>query len=437
MIQQLPSQFCPYCEKKTPIKTFCVHCGNKLSNTTLCPYCHATILINTTSCPFCRHNFFPSEWNNIPKDSLRLNSIFTNFRYAILVIFLLSGYSLTQMMIGSVFLFVFPTNFFLDPINYALLSLVVLLISNTLLIVIMLKWKPFTYQETPQNKSQFSLIFLLLLILIASISVIEVGVALIDFGLDLIHVDPSVSSPYDEFFSTPLNILAFTFLITIFGPILEELIFRRYTISVMLNQCQSKFLGVCTSALIFSLSHTASNVINSVRYAILHLFATFFLGIILGIIFLRWGLKYAIIFHSLWNAYSLIVQLLTNDEAIQLVDLMFLLFLIITLILTIYLFFRFRTFIRRIFREINLPSRTVFLLVSMNLVLIIIYELIFPLILLSIPSSILTAGLTFLYQFCGFLIGLILIDKEHKLTNRFNRNQFDLDALSDDISSIK
>ncbi|MFX0205205.1 MAG: lysostaphin resistance A-like protein, partial [Candidatus Hodarchaeota archaeon] len=307
MNQQLPMQIYPYCEKKTLNTNFCVYCGHKLLKTTICPYCYTTNPINASSYAYCRHNQSSLELGNKLKDSPLFNSTFNIFRPSILVIVLLSGYSLIQMLIGSVLLLVFPSDFFIDPSNLALLSLIVLLVSNTLLITILLKLKlkSFTYHSPLPKNSQISLIFLLLLLLIVFISIIEIVVTIIDFGLNLIHVDPSIASPYDEYFSTPLNLLAFMILITIFGPILEELIFRRYTISTMLNQCQSKFLVVCTSALIFSLSHTATNLATNVRYAVLHFFATFILGIVLAIIFLRWGLKYTIIFHSFWNFYSL------------------------------------------------------------------------------------------------------------------------------------
>ena len=366
---------------------------------------------------------------------MRLDSIFTKCRLGILMIFLLSLYSLTQMMVGSVFILLFPANILIDPINQALLSLLVIMISNTILIVVLLKWKTFTLQISLPERSFFSYILLLLLLLITSISVIEIVVAIMDFGLDLIHVDPTLASPYDEYFSTPLNLLAFTILVTIFGPIFEELIFRRYTISIMLNYYQdSKFLVICVSAMIFSLSHTAINVVRSVRYAILHMFASFILGMILAIIFLRWGLKYAIFFHSFWNAYSLIVQLLINDGAVQLVDQIISLFAIITLILAIYLAFRSRSILGSI--KVNLPSRPKFLF-FMNLFLIITYELIIPLFLLSLPSSILTAGLTFLYQVCAFFAAVIFIDRGKKVIKGFNNNQLDLNAFYDDISSFE
>ncbi|UCG90364.1 MAG: CPBP family intramembrane metalloprotease, partial [Candidatus Heimdallarchaeota archaeon] len=243
------------------------------------------------------------------KDFSRLNWVLTNFRPAIFVIFLLSAYSLTQLVIGSAFLFLFPTNFFSDPTNYAFFSLIIMLLSSTLLIAIIMKWIPLSSQKKPLEENQIPLLFLLLIILILSVSIIEILVTFIDFGLDLINIAPSQSSPYDDFFITPLNILVFAILATTVGPIFEELVFRRFTISVMLKQCESKVLVVCMSALIFSLSHTATNLLESVRYAILHIIATFIIGIALGIIFLQWGLKYAIIFHSFWNFFSLIIQL--------------------------------------------------------------------------------------------------------------------------------
>ena len=335
------------------------------------------------------------------------------------------------MLIGSIFLLVFPSDVFIDPINLAFLSLMVLLVSNILLILILLKWKSFNYQPALPKKSQFSLIFFVLLLLIASISVIEVVVTIIDFTLNLIHVDPTIASPYDEYFSTPLNLLAFMILITSFGPILEELIFRRYTISTMLNQSQSKFLVVCASALIFSLSHTVTNLATSVRYAVLHFSATFILGIVLAIIFLRWGLKYAIIFHSLWNFYSLIIQLLINDGASQLVDLIILISILITFFLAIPFFFYFRRFLS-IKSEVILPSRTTIFFTSLNFLLIITYQFIFPLMLLLTPPNIITAGITFIYQTCAFLVGIILIDKENKRTKRL---KIDLDPLFEEIST--
>ncbi|MFX1515286.1 MAG: type II CAAX prenyl endopeptidase Rce1 family protein [Promethearchaeota archaeon] len=430
----MPFQVCPYCGKKTPLKNFCVHCGHNSSNITICPSCHTINPINTLFCPSCKYNFSSVMLNNQLKDSVQLNSIFTWFRLGILVIFLLSGYSLTQMMVGSVLLFVFPTNIFISSINQALLSLIVLIFSNTLLIIFLFKWNTFTLHPTPQERGFYSLILLLFLLLITSISIIEVVIAIVDFGLDLIHVDPTLASPYDEYFSTPLNLILFTILITVFGPIFEELIFRRYIISIILNQYHSKFLAVSTSALIFSLSHTAINIFRSVRYAILHLFATFILGIILAIIFVCWGLRYAIIFHSFWNIYSLIVQILVNDGSLQLVDQIISLFIIITLILTISLSFHSRRILSSLNPEVFLPPKTYLILFSLNIFLIITYVLILPLFLLSIPSNMLTAGLTFLYQVCAFIVSVIFIEKGKK---KGYNNQLDLDAFYDDISSLK
>jgi len=405
-------QFCPYCGRKTPEKNFCVYCGKQLSNTNICLYCHSPIPMNATSCPFCGFNGFQSRFNNTLEDFSYLNWVCTNLRLAIFVIFLLSTYSLTQLMVGFVFIIFFSADFIYDNANFPFFSLVIMLVSSVILIVIINKWLIFSSGEKPPKIDQVKVLFLLLIVLIASISIIEILVTLTDFGLDLINVDPSLSSPYDDFFRTPLNILAFTILVTIIGPIFEELVFRHFAISMMLKQCQSKIFIISTSALIFSLSHTATNLLESLRYTILHMVATFSIGVILGIIFLRWGLKYAIIFHSFWNLFSLVVQLLIIYESVLLIDLILLVSMAITFILTVYFLFSIRTSLRRIISEITLPTRRELLLILVNFFLILTYELFLPLILLTAGSNFLTAGFTFLYQFCGFSIGLMLINRE-------------------------
>lgn len=270
-----------------------------------------------------------------------------------------------------------------------------------------------------------------------SVSIIEILVSLTGIGLDLINVDPSLSSPYDDFFINPLNILTFTILATIIGPIFEELVYRHFTISTMLKQCQSKFFVVFTSALIFSLSHTAANLLESLRYAILHLIVTFSIGIVLGIIFLRWGLKYAIIFHSLWNIFSLIVELLIIFDGQELIDLILLVSMAITFILTVFFLFLFRSSLVRIIFKTKLPTKTEILFILANFSIIITYELLLPLLLLSTNQNLLTAGLIFFYQFCGFLVGLILINRKQKIVTNFNSNLLEGNDIYEDLSSLE
>ncbi len=436
MIQQLSFQICPYCSKKTPVKIYCVYCGNKLSDVTICHHCHSSIPINASSCPFCHYKIISSNINGALKTFPKPNWIFTNFRSTIWVIFLLSTFTLTQLVIGSVFLFLLPADFLSDPVNYTFFSLMIMLVSSTILIITIMKGKPGSFPKKPLEMNQIQLIVILIVILIVTISTIDILTTLIDFGLDLIGMDPSLSSPYDNFFLTPLNILIFAILVTTIGPIFEELVFRRFTISMMLKQCQSRVLVVFTSALIFSLSHTATNLLESFRYAILHMVATFIIGIILGIIFLRWGLKFAIIFHSIWNTFSLIVQLLIIYDLSKIIDLMLAFFMITTFIFIAYFFFKFRTSLRRTISDTVLPTKSEFLLLFTNFILIITYELFLPLILLSEPQNILKSGLILLYQLCGFLIGLILINREHKITD-FKSDLQDFNFFIDDISSLE
>ncbi|MFX0014243.1 MAG: type II CAAX prenyl endopeptidase Rce1 family protein [Candidatus Hermodarchaeota archaeon] len=428
-------KICSYCGKKTPIKNFCVFCGNPLSNINICPQCQSTIPINTTSCPFCTYPFTLEKFKITEKDSSHFNWIFTRYYFAILVIFLLSTYALTQILVGSIFLLLFPSEFFNDPIFSSTISLLIMLVSSTLLIIIIVKMLPFSLQEVSIERPHTFNRFLLLLILIVSISIIEIIVTLVDFGLNLINLDPSLSSPYDDYFTTPITILAFAFLAIIIGPVFEELVFRRFAISTMLKQYQSKSVAVCTSALIFSLAHTVTNLSVSLRYAILHLISTFILGIVLGIIFLRWGLKYAIVFHSGWNAFSLLVQILILSEAMQIIDLIIVLFICITTVFAFYSLVLFRTSLSGTSFRLVLPARNELRLVSENFLLIIIYEVILPFILLSPAQNIITAGFVFLYQFCGFFIGLKLITKEQRMSNPHPNNLIDLDAYYDDISS--
>jgi len=234
--------------------------------------------------------------------------------------------------------------------------------------------------------------------------------------LDLIQMDPSQSTPYDIYFIDPVNIIIFLVLAVIAGPIFEELVFRRFTISLLSSQSQSNIFVVSVSALIFGISHTLADLLEgSLRYTILHFVVTFSLGIVLAIIFLRWGLKIAILFHSIWNMYSFASYMLDLNGYTELLDLMILGFFGIAFVLIGFTIMRLRNSSKINKEIINLPSINEFLIVVTNIFLIVTYELLIPLILLSIVQNFITAGFIILIQIIGFILGIILIDKERKL----------------------
>ncbi len=415
---------------------FCLYCGRDLSNVTICPRCHALIPSNASSCPSCTYKNSGSQFDNSSKDASRLNRALDNFSPAILVIFLLSLYFFVQLIIGSVFLLILPFELVPNTSVFALFNLILMLVSNVILITIISKWLPFPFQKDPLIKNRNQILIFLVFYLIASISFIEILVTILDFGLDLIGVGPSQVSPYDDFLTNPLNIFFFSILAVFFGPIFEELIFRRFTISTMLKHCQSKGYVIFISALIFSLSHTSTDILEgSFRYTILHIAVTFVLGLVLGTIFLQYGLRYAIAFHSFWNIFSLIIQILIINELLALVDLIVLLIMMITIIFIAFTIYQYRYSIKKSISKITFPHRTEFTSVSINFVLIITYELVLPLILLSTAQNIILIGIFLFFQFCGLLIGILLINNEQRKLYSFNQNRRNLNAFNDEFHS--
>jgi hypothetical protein len=84
--------------------------------------------------------------------------------------------------------------------------------------------------------------------------------------------------------------------------------------------------------------------------------------------------------------------------------------------------------------EVIFPSRTIILFTCINFLLIITYVFIFPLILLLTLPNIMTPGITFIYQSCAFLVGIVLIDKENKKSKRLKIN---LEPSYEEISALK
>jgi membrane protease YdiL (CAAX protease family) len=416
MIQSLHFQFCPNCKKNTPTNNYCVFCGEILVSTRLCSHCQASVPSNTNYCPFCGHPNLSIPDQLTIKETPQINRYLIRIRAAVLIIFLLSAYSLAQFIIGSFMILFLPNGIAIDSVEVDLINLVSMLLGSIFMIFLLTRWVPFSFQKNPPVKKNKTTILLLFGILIVSVSIIEVLVVIVDFGLDIIQMSPSHSSPYDTYFMNPINSLVFLLLAVLVGPILEELIFRCFTISLLSSYSQSKLVVLSISALIFGLTHTTADLLEgSLRYAILHLIATFCLGVILGIIFITFNLKYAIIFHSFWNIFSFITQILVINGYLELVDSILLFFMAITAILACIALFWYKSSLLKTIKGVTISTRREFLDIGLNFTLIIVYEVLLPLILFSYSLNIITAGLIILSQIIGVLLGILLIDREKRI----------------------
>ena len=125
--------------------------------------------------------------------------------------------------------------------------------------------------------------------------------------------------------------------------------------------------------------------------------------------------------------------ILIINDLLALVDLIVLLFMTIAIIFTAFTVYQYRSSIKRSISKITLPSSSEFTSVSINFVLIITYELFLPLILLSTAQNILSIGIVMFYQFCGLLIGILLINNEQRKSYSFKQNLRNLKSLNDEI----
>ena len=86
-------------------------------------------------------------------------------------------------------------------------------------------------------------------------------------------------------------------------PILEEVFFRGVVLRIFLNKNASIILSIIISSLLFALIHFNPLSINYIT-----ILTAFSFGIIAGIVYIRYGLLYAIIFHMLHNILWLIIR---------------------------------------------------------------------------------------------------------------------------------
>ncbi|MFX0085968.1 MAG: type II CAAX prenyl endopeptidase Rce1 family protein [Candidatus Hodarchaeota archaeon] len=409
----MQTQTCPFCNKRIPWGGYCIYCGKVLPKYKRCSKCNAILLSNVIRCPSCDSNILPFNRNDDPQINSSVTAT-SKFRPAILVIFLFATYSVIQLTISFLVYLFFPNEMDIENNALSFLSLlVILIISNVLMIGFITRIISFSFEERTKKESMNKL--WLIIIFILAISSIDIFTSIVDILLDFIGISKLQTSPYDQFFGDPVGIIGFTFLVAFVGPLFEELVYRRCTISAMSKLTDSKMLLICFSALIFAFSHLPSDVLNgSLRYTLLHLCATIVLGIILGIVYILWGLRGAIIFHSSWNIFSLLVQILVDNRLTVLVDLLILLITCITFVSVVLSFFHFRANFNDLLFNIPQFSTNEFMSIFSNFVLIIMYTLFPVLFQVLFGQNLVTIGINLILYILGIFSGIILLSKDNQ-----------------------
>lgn len=83
----------------------------------------------------------------------------------------------------------------------------------------------------------------------------------------------------------------------VLAPLIEEIIFRKWILGLFQNRGKQIFFGLIISSVLFCLIHENQPAIDS-----------FFTGLIMGLIYLRFGLLASILFHSFYNLFWFIVR---------------------------------------------------------------------------------------------------------------------------------
>ena len=407
---------CPYCDKKIPLEVYCAFCGNSLPNYRICNNCNASIPDYVSKCPSCDSHIHLTQIDNDSQKTSQINKLLITFRPTILLIFIFSIFSIGQLAIGFVFFFFFPTELDSNTNSISILGkLTIIIIGSGLMIVFITKILSVLFEDnTKETKSSLNGLWLSVF-LIATISSINIFITVVDLLLDYIGMSSLQTSPYDEFFSDPLSIILFTVLISSIGPIFEELVYRRSAISAMSRLTNSKALLIGSSAFIFAISHISADLLGgSLRYTLLHFCVTSILGAILGIVYIYWGLKNAIILHSLWNISTLFFQLLSNNDLNAIADLLIILFVVITFVIGIVLVYLSKNQLQiKLYPIIKIPKKE-FILILSNFILIVLYLLFTTLLQILFGPNVITTVFSFLSYILGIMFGLILFNKENQ-----------------------
>ncbi|MHA1214460.1 MAG: lysostaphin resistance A-like protein [Candidatus Hodarchaeales archaeon] len=380
-------KICPFCNSQTPDLKYCVYCGSELKSV-------------------------DSSHSSQEKADV------TKFILAIFTIFLLSLNSTVQIFFSLILGIFLPSSVESSSDLLVFFNLIIVVISNIFITTGIIFWfKNKFHLPIFADKENFH-IFNITILFIVSITFIEVIMLVSDLFFDLLKLNPAMTSPYDMFFENDMMIILFSLLALIIGPLFEEIIYRFMILSLINNQWNSLSKSIIISALIFTFSHTLIDILEaSLRYILLHFIVIFILGLLLGYIFLNWGLKAAVIFHSLWNLYSLIIQFLSINYDQQVLD-------NISLILSLMAIFTIIFFLKGKWRLTIKQLKTFkmdiheILFPVLNLLIVVVYQVLIPIIIYLIFGDVFLSFFVVFYSPSSLILTFILLNKDTSLISR-------------------
>ncbi len=380
-----------------------------------CNTCNNLYLRQSQSCPHCSTpiTHYPSS---------KYVSYLMYFQPTLSIVFILSSYFIVQMVLGFFFYSFFPESRQERSVISNTISLMIIIISNLFYIVILTKYSPYKSNNSKIGSNHLPNIFTILGLFILCISFLELTLTFIDFFFDQLSFPPSFSSPYDDYLGNPSNAIIFSFLVIIIGPIFEEIVFRKHICCFLESNISSKLFIIILSGIIFSLNHLPADLLNgSFRFTLEHLYVVFILGLVLGVIYYNYGLFYSILFHSLWNSFTFLIQIENLiPDPVLLSNSLILLGLISITILPSIIVYRKKDMITNLksFLGKQLSSRKVSFPVFTNTLTIIIYQLLVAILLVtyqSVTSTLLLFGIHTL----GIIMGFIVLDSDIRVQNDF------------------
>ncbi len=328
---------CPNCSNDVPVNRYCIFCGEMLEGVISCINCSKEYFNNLTKCPFCSTPHGGGIQTPAIKPTPWYIKRLLPFDISLLIIFILSSYFIFQIIVATIVVLLLPFDVSNETAVMDIFSLFIMLISNLVFSFVLVKYVPFSIITIEPVKKKRQTILLLIILFLVALALLELSIRLIEFILDSFSVSPAHSSPYDNYFANPFITVLFSVLVIFIGPLFEEIIFRQHVISFINRRISSKISVILLSSIIFSFNHLPADIQNgSFRFTIEHLFVVFFLGVVLGLIYLRYGLFYAVFFHSLWNTFSLLAQIsISVDKIAVYLDFLLLIGIILTIILLI------------------------------------------------------------------------------------------------------